>query len=166
MVISRDLSFFPEGDKVSACVARGDCMEGREIEDGDILLIDEDRFPGRKSVCICSCPYANDGGPMVKEYDCQIAPGVYSTRTRYKDRLMQAGFFCNKIIGVVFACIAPDGAIKWNVDATALGREPDAVKPNQGNCSFAGFMSIGTQKARTPEPVQIVQGCMVSCWTL
>lgn len=135
--IPRWLANALQGEHIGVVTIHGDCMAGAGIEDGDFVMFAEDRFPKEGSACICSCPYWNNGAPMVKRYDRQRAPGVFSVRACYKDAIMQGGADCDKIYGVVVACLSHDGTVKWALDVNDFGREPDAVNPfKAGNCSL------------------------------
>ncbi len=125
-----------QGEHIGVVTIHGDCMEGAGIKDGDTVMFAEDRFPKNGSVCVCSCPYRHKGDPMIKEYDRQRAPGVFYVRTHYKNTIMQSGADCDKIYGVVIACLSPEGIVKWSRDINDFGREPDAVKPFEGDCHF------------------------------
>ena len=135
--IPRWLANALQGEHIGVVTIHGDCMAGAGIEDGDTVMFAEDRFPKKGSVCICSCPYRNNGAPMIKEYDRQRAPGVFYVRTHYKNTVMQSGADCDRIYGAVVACLSPDGAVKWSRDINDFGREPDTVEPfKEGNCTL------------------------------
>lgn len=137
----------PTEDKIAGITVSGTCMEGSDIHDGDMLLVDFDRFPRKGDACVCSCPYERGGAPMVKQYVSRLGTGAFACGTNYDfggrtfgpNMEMNAGMICDKVFGVAVACLSPDMALRWEISPRELPVEPEALMPDKGNASFAGF---------------------------
>ena len=141
------LAAAPEGEKIAGITVAGNCMEGSGIYDGDLLLVDFDRFPREGDACICSCPYERGGAPMTKQYISRLGSAAFACGTNYDfggdafgpNMEMNAGMICDKVFGAVVACLSPDMTLRWQIDPRELPVEPEELTPSSGNASFAGF---------------------------
>ena len=114
----------PKNEILTQCRVNGDCMAGAGIDNGDIVVVDCDRFPKENTPCLCKV----DGNLMVKLFLKTMSPGVYTVGTCYDfgcslydttDRgflRMNRGYFTSEIVGVVLYCTAPDGSLRWAND--------------------------------------------------
>ena len=145
------LMYAPAEDKIAGSIVTGNCMEGSGIYDGDMVIVDYDRFPRPGDACACACPYVLDGGPLIKKYDSRIGENLFAVSTNYDfggqifglNGEMQGGFFCDKIYGVVVACMTPDKGLRWEIDPRLLPTEPEDAQPMKGECSFSGYKKEG-----------------------
>ena len=136
----------PAEDKSAGSIVTGNCMEGSGIYDGDMVIVDYDRFPRPGDVCACACPYVREGGPLIKKYDGRIGEDLFVVSTNYDfggNTEMQEAMFCNKVYGVVVACLAPDKTLRWETDPWRLPAEPEDELPMNGECRFAGYRKGG-----------------------
>lgn len=114
----------PTEDKIAAVMVDCDEMEAADLHDGDMAIVDFDRFPRPGDACLCRCPYVDGGATSIKKYEKGTAPGFYLVSTAHTfagpDGWMQMGMACNKIHGVIIACLAPDMTLRWQLDPQQL----------------------------------------------
>lgn len=118
----------------AAFTVKGNCMEGRQIFDGDTVLVDLDRKPRAGDPCLCIV----NGKPMFKIFRAVVGNSRYSVGTCYNNQLNR-GFFTEEIGGVVIGCFAKDGSARWLKDYKTFPKTLPAASCSSltGNACFA-----------------------------
>lgn len=154
MVRVRHTISYPKGDYAYASYVKGDCMEARDIHDGDIIIVNTRRFPRpmHGDICVCKVDYA--APVMVKEYISPLGGGVHNvSERRFKEKglhiidgklVTDQAYFASEIYGTVIACYAPDDLEhpRWEVDASELPTVLSTEPLHKSEVSFMCAASI------------------------
>jgi len=94
-----------------ALIVAGDCLTARDIHDGDIIAIDTKVNAALHDIVICYRKSIKTYLPIVKEYIGQVDGKYLVSERRCNNQNRQ--YSVNEILGVVVACCAADGALRW-----------------------------------------------------
>lgn len=131
---------------------KGDCMEKRDIYDGDIVSVDTTKMPipikdeNNKDICLM---YDKKTGCVgVKEYlgawgDMQMV-STCPIPDHSKGILGGWAFSASHILGIVYACHTPDWKLKWERD---ISGRPAELSRKQGIKNGNTCAPVSTRKA-------------------
>lgn len=117
----------------------GDCMQGKQIYDGDTILVDLDRKPRAGDPCLCIIR----GKPMIKVFHSTLGKGIYDVSTCYDwngrpykinpdgTLAMNQGFFASEIGGVVIGSFDKAGEPRWMKDYDSFPFELPEISLNE-----------------------------------
>lgn len=141
----------PLHDRAYGFYVKGDCMEARDIHDGDLIIVDPARMPRpmKGDVCVCRVDYT--APVMVKEYISPLGGGVHNvTEHRFREKglhfdeagrlVMEQAYFASKIYGAVVACYPPDDLThpRWEIDASELPAELQTEPGGKSEVEYVG----------------------------
>lgn len=142
----------PLHDRAYGFYVKGDCMEARDVHDGDLIIVDPDRMPrpAKGDICVCKVDYA--APVMVKEYISPMGGGVHNvSERRFREKglhfddegrlVFERCYFASKIYGVVVACYPPDDLMhpRWEIDASELPTELQTEPSEKSEVEFVGM---------------------------
>lgn len=131
--------------RVAAFTVDGNCMEGKQIFDGDTVLVALDHMPRRGDPCICII----HGKPMFKVFLDTAGNNVFTVGTAYRwsgksicfnpdgSSTMNMALFATEIGGVIIGCFDQAGEPRWINDYRSYPKElPTMVQNPDSNASF------------------------------
>lgn len=145
----------PEGDITYGLYVDGDCMEARDIHDGDLIIVDHNRNPRPRSgdICLCRVDYAADA--MVKEYVGPAGGRAHIvSEHRFKEKgvhfdekgrpITEQAYFASHIYGAVIACYSPDDFEhpRWSIDASELPEVLPEKPTGESEVTYVGSATI------------------------
>lgn len=123
--------------RAAAFTVNGDCMEGKQMFNGDTVLVDLDRKPRPGDPCLCIVR----GTPLFKVFHATMGKSAYTVGTCYRlneSRPLNRGLIASEIGGVVIGCFDEAGEPRWMNDYRSYPEElPGAVESPKSNARFA-----------------------------
>ena len=119
-------------EQTAAFTVSGDCQEGKQIYDGDTVLVALDRMPRPGDPCLCIVRKV----PMFKVFHATIGGSKYAVGTCYSSR-MNRGFIASEIGGVIIGCFDEYGVPRWLNDYRSYPEKlMEAAKNTHSNVCF------------------------------